>query len=72
MVASCFAAFSACGRIWIFAWRRDGSDSFVASTDAMKLRKIFRREAARRQPFVGHARKLHNVPAITAGLALTL
>jgi hypothetical protein len=44
-------------------------DSFVVSTDATQLRKIFRRNAARRQCFAGHAHKLNDVPEMTANLA---
>jgi hypothetical protein len=47
------------------------SDRSVVLTHVMKLRKIFRREAALRQCFIGHARKLHNVPEMAA-VALTL
>jgi hypothetical protein len=39
-------------------------------TDAVKLRKKFRRETAARRPFLEHARKLHNVPAIAADRAV--
>jgi hypothetical protein len=48
MVACYFSTYSACGRIWIFARRRDGKQQFAMPTDATKLRKIFRREAAHR------------------------
>jgi hypothetical protein len=42
------------------------SDRSVMLTHVVKLRKIFRRKAARRKCFVGHARKLNNVPEIAA------
>jgi hypothetical protein len=48
LAASYLAASNACGRIWIFARRRDGKQQFRVGTDAMKLRKIFRREATHR------------------------
>jgi hypothetical protein len=48
LVASYFATYTAWGRIGIFARRRDGKQGFVVLTAAMKLRKKFRRDAARR------------------------
>jgi hypothetical protein len=44
-------------------------DTPAVPADATKLRKKFREEAVRRQPFVGHARKLNDVPKIAADRA---
>jgi hypothetical protein len=43
MGASSLAIWSARGRIWIFAWRRDGERQVRGVSRATELRKIFRR-----------------------------
>jgi hypothetical protein len=45
------------------------SDSVGAATDAIKLRKIFRRDATLRQRLVGHAHKSNDVPKMAADRA---
>jgi hypothetical protein len=45
------------------------SDRSAMLADAMKLRKIFHREAAASKPFIGHARKLRDVPKTAADRA---
>jgi hypothetical protein len=69
MGASCFATYTSCGSIWLLRGGSMAGDGFAASADAMKLRKKFRKETARRQRFVGHARKLNDVPKTTADRA---
>jgi hypothetical protein len=48
MRASQLATLTACGSIWLFRGGSMASGRVAVSADAIKLRKIFRREATRR------------------------